>query len=143
MDDLIRLLASLIENDQRNNYILFGSAAIALRGIDLDRPINDLDVFVSQDTFEGLSKKFKLEEKPGNDGPAVPFYKPAENIEIWKSFPGVTFSDVAKNSSPTTASAGFPVGGLDDLRSWKAAQGREKDRADLEMIDKQRGALAG
>src|SRR3546814_17031823 len=33
---------------ESDKVIVFGSAAIALNGIDLGRPVNDLDLFVSQ-----------------------------------------------------------------------------------------------
>jgi len=132
--ELIRTLANLIDEDQRKNFVIFGSAAIKMNGVDLGRTIADFDVFVAEETFATLATRFAASQKNGNDG-IVPFYAPAENIEILKSFPGVVFDDVAHGAGITEVSFGFPVGNLDDLRKWKTAQGRDKDKVDIKRID--------
>lgn len=134
MQELIAKLRNLVGIDQEN-FVLFGSAAIALNGVDLRREINDLDVFVSDETFKNLAPRFELKHKEGKgDEPPVPFYLPAEKIEILKSFPGVLFEDVRRRAGPMPTSGGFPVGHLDDLKAWKAEQGRPKDQDDLRTI---------
>jgi hypothetical protein len=135
MDELLRCLAQLFPETERTEMVIFGSAAIVLQGVDIGRSVGDLDVFVSQATFEALAVRFGKQEKPGSDGP-VPFIAPARKIEILASFPGVEFPIVAKRGRPNESSYGFPVGCLDDLRTWKAAQGREKDFRDIEAIDR-------
>lgn len=137
MLELIERLAVYIHPQERANFVLFGSAAISLRGIRLGRPINDLDVFVSEETFNSLKVRFSEQSKHGKDGP-VPFFCPAAEIEILKSFPGVQFDAVRQNAAVIDKSLGFPVGSIDDLCAWKRAQGRPKDLIDLEAIEEQR-----
>ena len=60
---------------------------------------------------------------------------PSKAIEILKSFPGVTFDGVAERAVELKGPLGFKVGSLPDLRSWKMAQGRDKDLADVGAID--------
>jgi hypothetical protein len=63
-----------------------------------------------------------------------------ENIEIHKSFPGVTFTDVLGHASRAAGSEDLLVGSLDDIKSWKRAQGRPKDLKDIEAIDRYEAA---
>jgi hypothetical protein len=137
---LARLLGSLVQLDARDldELVVFGSAAIALNGVNLGRPVKDLDLFVSSATFERLGNTFPVQFKAASEGGQVPFIAPFEGlpIEILASFPGVQFADVYGRARPTNASEGRRVGALEDLRRWKVAQGREKDREDIKAIDK-------
>lgn len=136
----IEQLAELIDEKERSNFVIFGSAAIALNGVSLGRLVKDLDVFVAATTFEGLATRFEKKTKQGGDGP-VPFYDPAPKIEILKSFPGVSFAEVAKAAAPASGSGGFPVGNLLDLLKWKRAQERDtpekraQDASDIARIE--------
>ena len=132
---LIPKLRDLVGESDPANFVIFGSAAIALNGVDLKREINDLDVFVSEQTFKNLETRFELKHKSGKDDePPVPFYAPAEKIEILKSFPGVLFEDVRLKAKPLAACGEFPVGQLADLKLWKTEQARPKDMDDLKAI---------
>lgn len=135
--DLVdRLLeAKQLLADDADNVIVFGSAAISLRGVELGRVPDDIDFFVSEAVFAQLEKKFPVKLKPAGEGGFVAFLEPAEKIEILKSFPGVEFDAVSTNASAVDRSEGFRVGTLNDLRSWKLAQGRPKDMKDIEVID--------
>ena len=131
--ELIKQLANHVNAGERENFVIFGSAAICLNGVDLQREINDLDVFVSETTFNNLKSCFTEQFKKGGDGP-VPFLSPETDIEILKSFPGVQFDQVHRNARPLPQSQGFLVGVMDDLIKWKETQGRPKDLRDLEII---------
>jgi hypothetical protein len=111
------------------------TSAIALRGVPLGREIDDLDLFVSDAAFDKIALRFPPQEKDGRDGEKVPFLALGENIEILKSFPGVSFADVLARASKTTSSEDFLVGSLGDIKIWKRAQGRSKDFRDIEAID--------
>ena len=134
---LVKAFRTVMDREVQGDFVLFGSAAISLNGIDLQREIADLDVFVSATTFERLKHRFALEWKGGKHSERVPFYKPAPDIEILQSFPGVSFDEVQKRASQTPESEGFPVGALDDLVVWKKAQGRDKDLKDIAAIQTQ------
>jgi hypothetical protein len=131
-DLLIKLKSQLLLTEQ-SGVVIFGSLAIVLQGVALGRPIDDLDIFASEEAFEKLAKRFQIQFKDGTDGAKVAYLKPLpdEKIEILRSFPGVTFEDVAARASTTAASEGFLVGSLDDLTKWKITQGREKDLNDI------------
>ena len=116
------------------------SSAIALRGVSLGREINDLDLFVSDATFDKIASRLPVQTKLGRDGEEVPYLTPSEKIEILKSFPGVTFADVLAHASKTDRSEGLLVGSLDDIKLWKTAQGRAKDMTDIDAIDNQLAA---
>src|ERR1700681_2772812 len=96
IEKLVERLADFVHQGKRANFVLFGSAAITLHGVNLERSIGDLE-FVSEETFSSLHVCFDEQQKDGNDGP-VPFFCPAAKIEILKSFPGVSFDGVHLNS---------------------------------------------
>lgn len=135
--DLIQRLTVFVQPENRANFVLFGSAALVLHGIDLERAIGDLDVFVSEETFASLRVCFEEKTKSGKDNELVPFYcpDPGAKIEILKSFPDVSFDEVSRNAQCSDASEGFSVGSVEDLKKWKEAQGRPKDKKDLEKIE--------
>lgn len=118
------------------NCVIFGSAAVALNGFNLGRPVGDLDIFVSEDMFNFLADRFGVKYKAASEGGDVPYILPVQgmNIEILKSFPGVTFDDVLDRSRPIEDSP-FRLASSEDLKAWKGAQGRLKDIADLDVMN--------
>jgi hypothetical protein len=132
LDTLIEALSA----DQISGIVIFGSAAISLNGIDLGRPPNDIDIFVSDEAFSQLKRLFPERIKTAPDG-AVPYLVPCPFVEILKTFPGVSFEAVAKRAKKRPNSKGILVGSLVDLIIWKNSQGREKDSADLDQISQQ------
>jgi len=73
-DLLIKSFLFSVSGIDQEKFALFGSAAIPLNGVDLRREINDLDVFVSDETFKNLAPRFELKHKEGKgDEPPVRF----------------------------------------------------------------------
>ncbi len=140
-DDLRGLLQriSRLCSTFQDELVVFGSAAIVLNGIELGRPVADLDLFASDATFSRLSDKFSLRYKQINGGTA-PYIVPIEGlpIEILTSFPGVRFENVHARAQPSDAAVGFRLGTLADLRTWKLAHRREKDMRDIDAMDRAR-----
>lgn len=132
---LIGELAAHIALEERSNYVLFGSAAILMNGVDLGRAIADLDIFVSDATFRSLKGRFPLRSKDASEGGLVCSYIPAENVEILKSFPGVTFEQVRINARLVEVAHGFALADLNDLKRWKETQNRPKDIGDIRAIE--------
>jgi len=131
----LRKVSEYLSPEERKLVVVFGSSAIALHGVQLGRDVNDLDLFVSEATFAQIAARFPVKTKPGGDE-EVSYINPCEDVEILKSFPGVTFENVVTHAFPTLTSGGFLVGALDDVKRWKAAQGREKDFNDIKAIDR-------
>lgn len=132
---LIERLSELVNIHDRSRYIIFGSAAIALHGVDLNRSIDDLDVFVSEGDFSLMKDRFGETTKVGGDGKPISVVVPAPKIELLDSFPGVTYENVVRMAKPLDITFGFPVGCLEDLYKWKTTQGRKKDLLDAQRIN--------
>lgn len=136
IDELVSKISELFSKAEREKIVIFGSSAIYLHGVDLGRKINDLDIFVSNSTFQEFSLRFSIHEKNGKEGHNVQFLTPFKDIEILKTFPGLEFSQVLKNSVQLEEFPDFNVGSLEDIIAWKTEQGRDKDREDINTIKK-------
>ncbi len=110
-----------------NEYIIYGSGALAVRGI---RDVRDLDVFVTDKLYQKLEKiylKNKKEEK----------IKIGE-IEIYPSRTWEWESDVGKLED--VIERGEVINGirfilLEDLITCKKKMGRCKDFKDIKLIE--------
>ncbi len=56
-------------------------------------------------------------------------------MEVWRSFPGVAWEQVAARSRLDSRSHGLRVADLSHVRSTKLALGRPRDMADIQLID--------
>lgn len=101
-------------------FAIFGSAAIALRGVDLGRPVADLDILIEEETRYQFREE--LEECGVDIGP--------DDSEL----AGVTIAEVLAEATQTEGSFGWPVATLDHLMRWKKAFGRPKDLLDVETM---------
>jgi hypothetical protein len=137
---LITTLKTCLLPTELAKIVIFGSASIVLNGVALGRDAKDLDVFVSEEAFDALAERFPLQSKLGKGGESVPYLLPAKDIEILKSFPGVTFEQIFSHANTTESSGGVLVASLKDARAWKVAQNRQKDRPDIEAIEKHLGS---
>ncbi|MFH2133243.1 MAG: hypothetical protein ABIK68_22920 [bacterium] len=130
----IRRLLEKIPVAVLDDSVIFGSAAIALNGIDLKRETNDLDLFVSESLYKRLKTDYSTYEVVKSDGVTC-LEVGVPDIEIWKTFPGVSHFQVRKHSRKLEQSQGLLVASLDDLRIWKKSQGRQKDLEDLKYLE--------
>jgi hypothetical protein len=137
---LITTLKTCLLPTELAKIVIFGSASIVLNGVALGREAKDLDLFVSKEAFDRLAERFPLQSKHGEGGESVPYLQPAKDIEILKSFPGVTFEQVFSHANTTENSGGLLVASLKDAKAWKAAQNRQKDQPDIEAIEKHLGS---
>ncbi len=128
---LVERLSAKVPSTLLGDAVIFGSAAIALRGFDLGREIGDLDLLVSDATFESLRTALgEVVEVRGSTAVVVG----APGVEILKELAGVDHRAVVERASPTPASGGLKVAALDDVIAWKRAQHRPKDLADLAKL---------
>lgn len=141
VSELISQLISMIPVENLLEAVIFGSSAIILHEIDLERSINDLDIFVSENDYARLKRLKNITEfeKTSNQtGIKIFALKVAgiEDIEILKAFPGVNYLDVLAKATLKNGSNNLKVASIEDLMSWKTVQGRPKDHSDLEKMQK-------
>ena len=139
---LLQDLASKLPEEWHAKVVVFGSSAMMLNGVRMGRSVDDLDVFVSSETFDQLRGHFKEKTKPATEGGSVPYIEIGEKIEVLKSFPGVKFSEALCRSQALPNSRPFRVASLLDLKRWKETQDRPKDREDLKAIEQKLAEIA-
>lgn len=141
VEGLIKRFLAAVENPQAEKAaaVVFGSSAAALWGVDLGRPVKDLDLFVSDADYDRIEKITtwgieKIEKAPGVYGLEIA----AWSTEFLKEFPGVDYHSVRALATPVTFSHGMLVASLGDLLAWKNEQirgnPRDKDFKDRDAI---------
>lgn len=120
--------------------VIFGSAPLGVKGVDIREDIDELDLFVSGETFDGLiargwTARCKMKDKSTGED-VLHIVVAGEHThptrEIFKTFQGVSFEDVYAHSVPHIS--GFRMGDIQDVRQWKMFNGRDKDIRDVESI---------
>ena len=130
----IKAFSELLSDEERRGCVIFASTAIILHGVDLGRNSDDLDVFTSKKIYGQLKARFSDEAKLVENGSSVDRIVPLPNVEVFATFPGVTYDEVIKRAKPLEGTFGLPVASLEDLRTWKTVQGRDKDKQDLSRM---------
>ncbi len=128
--ELLELAARMLPDDARMRAIVFGSTPMALAG--LPRPPRDLDLFVPPELYERLRRR-GVPEQRDPDGAAHLALDP--RIEVWCSFPGVSWKDVATRARLDPRAHGMRVADLADVRAYKLALARPSDLADVALIE--------
>jgi hypothetical protein len=118
-----------------DKFVVFGSMAIPLNGIDLRRRISDMDLFVSERTFAELRQRYG-EKRKRVMSKVIPVLAMGDKIEIMVYYPGVNFEQVNRNARPTRTSRGLKVATIADILKWKGTQRRKKDLRDLAVVNK-------
>ncbi|MYB11676.1 MAG: hypothetical protein F4114_11685 [Rhodospirillaceae bacterium] len=135
-EELIKKASSILGSFNSDEFVIFGSLAIILNGLDLRDGANDLDFFVSDDTFVKLEETFEKKFKGTNDGD-IPYIELTEEIEVFKEFKGANFKNIYNRSISSKSSYGFRIAHIFDIIEWKKVQGRQKDTDHLKQIEKQ------
>lgn len=133
---LIHQVQQTLSAEEWEPMVVLGSSAIVLNGIELGRQVDDLDLFSSQEMFDALSCRLEVKTRPGKEGKPLLFLQPVPGlpVEIFCTFPGLNYKDTHAQAVNPAAAMGMKVCCLDDLITWKTAQGRPKDFADIEII---------
>ena len=109
-------------------YVLFGSAALAIRGL---READDIDILMSEDLWYELKVKsgWKLGiSKLGSE------YLSCDNIGLYKDLV-LGDQDISFLISSADIISDLPFLNLDELIKWKQILKREKDLKDIELIN--------
>ena len=144
---LVRILCDL--NLPEGQWILSGSGVLCLHGIERDRPMGDVDIFVATRLwFEILRSAMYSEdtwkvwttdpEDPARRSDPPYLYKEMHGIEVnifsaWRRRQ-VGNIDVAWWIANAEMVDGWPCVALQFLLDWKDALGRAKDATDIERI---------
>lgn len=92
---------------------------------------NDLDILVADDVYGALlAAGFRSDEL----APGVTRILVADDVEVYKTWPGVTFSEVHASATSQPGSHGMRVAGLEQVLAFKLASNREKDKPDIELL---------
>lgn len=142
--DLLRSLLMRLPRELIGEVVVFGSGALVMRGVELGRVPDDLDLFVSDTAFNRLAAEegFVRREKPGVKITFLTL-QDESRVEIWKEFQGVDFAGIASRATTLEGSFGTKVASLEDLRVWERTRSgdstnsaaAEKARADLLAIE--------
>ena len=106
----------------KDQYAIFGSGPLAVRGI---KPLKDVDVTVTQELWDRL-----LAEGHRPDSRGVIVLDGA--IDVWRGYPGVNVDAVIAGAEMIN---GYPFATLEAVKAWKQAFGRDKDKADLALLE--------
>ena len=123
-----RWLTNFAEIESKVDFlIIYGSIVYS------PKEANDIDLLVSEEVYAKLRQKGWQElHKSPNDIPLV--QDVFEAHENWNFSP---YSPTLEHLLGTvTVIDGVPFASLQEVRKWKAASGRSKDLADIELIDR-------
>jgi len=106
-----------------DQFAIFGSGPLAVRGL---RENDDLDIVASEELWNQLTEKYKpVSDKEIKIG----------SIQIFKHW-RPWFDDSRELIESADLINGVRFVNLADVKKWKSAMGREKDLADIKLIDK-------
>ncbi|MDP1826605.1 MAG: hypothetical protein Q8L48_25265 [Archangium sp.] len=131
LDQLLDRACTTLASHLRSGLVIFGSAPIVLAGLKPD--VRDLDFFVSDETFAALVGAGFVANV---QDPSVPKIALAEDVDVFKTFPGVEFPDVFASAAPGKGSRGFHVASLRHVLAFKVTRNKPKDQEDIALIRK-------
>ncbi|MBN2095638.1 MAG: hypothetical protein JW727_06315 [Candidatus Aenigmarchaeota archaeon] len=102
-------------------YAIFGSGPLAVRGV---RESQDIDLVVKDGLWQELSQKYAPEGRRIYVG----------NVEIYADWSPWTDTGFLVDSAEIIE--GMPYVRLEYVQEWKAYLSRDKDKADLKLIEK-------
>lgn len=111
------------ENISYNDFAVFGSGPLAVRGL---RESRDIDIIVRPNIFEKLGKKYEIDSRG---------YICHGNIEIagdWEPW----FKDINPLIDTADIINNIRYVKLQYVLEWKKAFNREKDKKDIALIEK-------
>jgi len=108
-------------NLQKEEYAIFGSGPLAIRGI---RESQDIDIIVKPRLWNKLSKKYSKENDKLIKIGSIEIYK---NWVPW-------FKDINKIIEDADTFEGIRFAKLKYVLAWKKAYNREKDKKDIQLI---------
>lgn len=112
------------------DYAVFGSGPLGVRGL---RPVQDIDLVVTAHLFSALAARPDWTTGRWAGGAPYVAHGIVEASADWSV--GSYSVDAAALVRRADVILGVPFVRLLDVRAWKRAAGREKDRGDVALID--------
>lgn len=125
-------------NLPQGKYAVVGSGAIAIKGI---RPAHDIDLVVTHDIYDGFKSAGWEEVRFPNTLRPWVLFKEVFDISTSWSVEGYQ-PDPAQLIQNAEIIEGVAFVRLEDLLKWKKACRRDKDLADIELIEAYLNSLA-
>lgn len=128
-EDIISKVKAL--NLPKNSYIVFGSCPMAAAGI---REANDINLLVSTEVYKSLENNgWQKIYKGPNDSPVIHgVFEAHDNWDFSAYNLNLTLEDLLTNATEVND---IPFASIENVRKWKVASGRDKDIADIKLID--------
>jgi len=120
-DEIISKVKAL--NLPENSYVVFGSCPMAVLGL---REAKDIDLVVSPQVFEQLKTIGWQVVKKGNKDDRLVW-------DVYEAHGELNYLQTLLSSADIVD--GVPFASLAELKKWKQGCGREKDLADIKLID--------
>lgn len=116
-------------NLPKGSYVVFGSCPLTIAGL---REAEDIDLYVTEKVLADLRRSgWRGLRKSSKDIPLT--HDVFEAHANWDFSPyNPTLKKLLKTA---TIKDGVPFASLREVRKWKAASGRPKDKADIRLID--------
>lgn len=95
--------------------------------------VRDIDLFASSELFSELETLGFIVD---SSRPDVPRIEVAQDIDVFRTFPGVTYERVLEGAKLTPRSRGFLVADLRDVLAFKRACNRDKDQKDIQELER-------
>ena len=112
-------------------YALFGSAPMGIRGL---KECSDIDLIFVEELWQKYKNEPGWEYKITENG--VEHIESSDsNIEIWHDW-RPWYQDITPFINSAEIIDGLPFVRLDHVLEWKKKFGREKDKKDIEIIEK-------
>lgn len=117
------------QNFPKGSYVVFGSGPLAAAGI---RPTRDIDLLVSSTLYSTLQQRgWRFKDDP--DGNPMLYQGEFEVSIYWRS--GQHKPSLEKLLETADVIDGVPFVSLEEVKIWKKYHAREKDIADIELIE--------
>lgn len=128
------IIQTVKELNLPKDYAIFGSGLLDVLGL---RAAHDIDIVVTKELFDLLKKQECWNLSMHADG--CPFLRHnKQEIEVFydSKMPFFSAREIEQKIQNTETIEGVKFVNLDDILEWKRARGREKDKVDVELIEK-------
>ncbi len=128
------IIQTVKELNLPKDYAIFGSGLLDVLGL---RAAHDIDIVVTKELFDLLEKQECWNKFLYDDGCSGLRHE-HQDIEVFyeSKMSYCSAREIEQKIQNTETIEGVKFVNLDDILEWKRAMGREKDKVDVELIEK-------